>query len=254
MRSRASTPGIVSLLCFACFASGGDLRVWTSSVDGRRIRAEFVGMKGGSTVQIKTVKGYVFEAPLATFSAKDREYIHSLALQETAGSRAGAGSSTMASDEISLVLHGVNLCCEKAVLALAKLGKGRQAAMPEDVVLVGDHAQGRIRVVAQSGESMRQALERLLEAGYYGQSDHAEWRMPDLAEDERRVDELHIHSPSLCCQESVRRFVAAVKAVSGVEGCDAQRGMDRVKVVGRGFRPNEVMQALRNSGFGGRIQ
>lgn len=239
--------GVVCFLLYAMPLRGEEIREWTRAADGRKIRAEFAGMKDESTVKIKTTKGQVFEAPLAGLSAEDKEYVKEAAAR--AGSlpmpRGGATAVTLA---------GAHLCCDDCVDAVAKIVSDAKGAVPEGVVIVGDRSAGSIHVEAPSDKAARLALDAILGAGFYGVSDHATLRIPDLVEDDRSVDVMLVQGAHLCCGGCVREFTAAVESVDGVENCEARKGEDAAKVTGKGFKPYEVMRALRESGFGGSFQ
>ncbi len=251
MRPHSPSPGVVCFLLWTAFASGADFREWTRSSDGRTIKAEFAGMKDAATVKIKTVKGHVFEAPLASLSAEDKEYVRAASSETGPGAMAGATKPALSGSGVAVALAGVHLCCDDCVAAVAGIGRGGGRALPEEVALVGDRSNKTILVRAASDQDAQRALDVLLAAGFYGVSNHVEVRMPDLERDGRIADAMVVRGAHLCCGGCVKAFVAAVESVAGVERCEAEKGAVSAKVAGKSFKPYEVMLALRESGFGG---
>ena len=56
-----------------------EVREWTRASDGRKIQAEFVGMKDDTTIQIKMTNGQTFDVPLASLSEADNAFVKELA-------------------------------------------------------------------------------------------------------------------------------------------------------------------------------
>lgn len=63
-----------------------------------------------------------------------------------------------------------------------------------------------------------------------------------------------VRDAAVVCSGGVRAFEKAVEGVDGVKEVAAKAGSTRIKVDGEGFKPYEVMKALREVGFGGRFQ
>jgi len=122
------------------------------------------------------------------------------------------------------------------------------------VTLTGSRKDGTIVVKAPTGKDAQAALRAVLAAGFYGVSDVAAVSIPELKPDDFTTDTMVVRDPHLCCNGCVRAFTKAVESVEGVESCDAKGGSARVQITGKGFKPYEVMKALREAGFGGSFQ
>ena len=61
-----------------------EVREWTRASDGKKISAEFAGMKDGTTVKVKLANGQIFELPLSGLSAEDNAFV------KEQGSKGGA--------------------------------------------------------------------------------------------------------------------------------------------------------------------
>jgi len=89
--------GAWSLAVFFLFIQGGSLRAevrdWTRASDGKKISAEFAGMKDETTVKIKVANGQIYEVPVTSLSAEDQTLIKELAAKEMKPA-AGTGAAT----------------------------------------------------------------------------------------------------------------------------------------------------------------
>ncbi|HRQ88181.1 MAG TPA: SHD1 domain-containing protein [Bacteroidia bacterium] len=219
-----------------------EVREWTRASDGKKISAEFVGMKTDGIAKIKLRNGQIFEVPVASLVPEDAEYLASL--QKGGGAKLPAG-------ETVVTLSGVHLCCascEKAVTGVA--GAGGDPLLSE-VQITCDRDAGTVAVKAPSGKAALAALEAMHRAGFYGVSDHSEVAMPELDDSRKSVGEMEVSGLHLCCGGCVKALTDAVKSVDGVEACEAKRGDEEAKITGKRFSPREVMAALRSAGFGG---
>ncbi len=254
MRPNLPTLGAVCFLLGTTFASRAEVREWTRASDGRTIRAEFAGMKDEATVKIRTAKGHVFEAPLASLSAEDNEYVRAAMEKAAPEPMLRSAKPSAPSAGVTVTLSGVHLCCGDCVEAVAKIGTEGTHSLPKGVSIAGDRSAKSIVVKAPSDKAAQTVLETVLAAGFYGASDHPGLRIPDLEEDDAIADSMVVHGAHLCCGGCVRAFVSAAESVDGVERCEARSGADTARVTGHGFKPTEVMRSLRESGFGGSLQ
>lgn len=246
------------LLLLTC-ASHGEVREWTRATDGRKITAEFVAMKDANTVTIKTQGGQTFDVPLASLSPEDGAYAKEAAAKM--GGAPGAGGSASAGPkpalpegETTVTLSKVHICCGDCVDAVAKIGLDPKNPIPAGVTISADRGNESIIVKASSGKDAQAALRAVVAAGFYGVSDHPAVVIPDLKPDDFTADTMVVRDTHLCCGGCVRAFTKAVESVEGVESCEAKNGANSVKVAGKGFKPHDVMKALREAGFGGSFQ
>lgn len=223
-------------------------RDWTRATDGKSIRAEFAGMKDEKTVKIKMTNGQVFDVPLSSLSEADSEYVKEL-VAKTQGTP--AAPATVPESETSLVLSGVHLCCAGCEDAVAAIGTDPKNPLPAGVTLTPDRKTGTITVKAPSGKEAQAALRAVLNAGYYGTSDHEAIKIAELKPDDFTADTMTLTNLHLCCGSCVKALTKAVESVEGVKAAEAESGADRALVTGTSFKTYEVMQALREAGFGG---
>lgn len=223
-------------------------RDWTRANDGKIIRAEFAGMKDEKTVKIRMVNGHVFEVPLTSLSEADAVYVKNLVAKKVETSAAAA---PVPEGETTLTLSGVHLCCAGCEDAVTAIGSDPKNLLPAGVALTPDRKTGTITVTAPSGKDAQAALRAVLESGYYGASDHEVIKIADLKPDDSTVDTMTLTNLHLCCGSCVKALTKAVESVEGVKAAEAKSGADRAIVTGTSFKTYEVMQALREAGFGG---
>jgi copper chaperone CopZ len=258
---RVLDPKIVAvvLLLLTC-ALRGEVREWTRATDGRKISAEFVAMKDANTVTIKMGNGQTFDVPLASLSPEDAAYAKEAAAKMTGAPATGASTAStgpkpaVPEGETTVTLSKVHICCGDCVDAVAKIGLDPKNPIPAGVTISADRGNEAIIVKATTGKDAQAALRAVVGAGFYGVSDHPAVLIPDLKPDDFTADTMVVRDTHLCCGGCVRAFSKAVESVEGVESCEAKNGATSVKVAGKGFKPYEVMKALREAGFGGSFQ
>ncbi len=223
-------------------------RDWTRANDGKKIRAEFVGMKDDSIIKIKMANEQVFEVPLASLSEADAAYVRGLAAKDGG---APAPTAKVPEGETTLILSGVHLCCASCEEGVLAIGSDEKNPLPAGVTLAPDRKAGSITVKAPTGKDAQAAMRTILMAGFYGTSDNDAVKITDLKPDDFTADTMTVTNLHLCCGSCVKAFTKAVESVEGVKSCEAKNGADRAVLAGKSFKPYEVMQALRAAGFGG---
>lgn len=235
-----------------------EIREWTRASDGRKISAEFAGMKDEGIVKIKMANGQIFEVPLTGLSPEDNAYVKEvnakMAGGGTAAPAAGGEKAVVPEGETTVTLSNVHICCGDCVDAVAKIGSSDTNPIPVGVTLTADRKTESIIVKAPTGKDAQAALRAIQKAGFYGVSDNPAVSIPDLKPDDFTTDTMVIRDPHLCCGGCVKAFSKAVESVDGVESCEAKVGSARVEVKGKGFKTYEVMKALREAGFSGTFQ
>lgn len=252
----------LSLVLIAMFSSpslDAQVRDWTRAADGKKISAEFAGMKDESTVKIKLANGQIYEVPLSGLSPGDGAYIKEAVAKEGGAMKPAAGSATTpapAAPEgaVTVTLSGVHLCCKDCEEAVLKIPANEKAPIPAGVTLTPDRKEGTIVIAAPSGKDAQAALRGVIAAGFYGKSDNEAVKIADLKPDEFTASTMVVRDVHLCCSGCVKAFAKAVESVDGVKSQEAKTGSTRVTVTGEDFKTYEVMQALREAGFGGSFQ
>ena len=235
------------------------VRDWTRAADGKKIPAEFAGMKDESTVKIKLANGQIYEVPLSGLSPEDNAFIKELVAKEGGAMKPGAGSAatpapTVPEGAITITLSGVHLCCKDCEEAVLKIPANEKAPIPAGVTFTPDRKAGTIVIAAPSGKYAQAALRGVMAAGFYGKSDNEAVKIADLKPDEFTASTMVLRDVHLCCSGCVKALAKAVESVDGVKSQGAKTGSTRVTVTGEDFKTYEVMQALREAGFGGSFQ
>lgn len=246
--------GII-LIVFSGTNLRAELRQWTRAADGKKIEAEFVAMKDEATVTIKMANGNSFDVPLTSLSPEDNEYVAGLSTKpEMKDSPASEEKPALPEGEVTLTLSGVHMCCGDCEEAIVAVKDHEEIKVDPAVTIATDRANGTVTVTAPDAKAAQTVLRAMLASGFYGVSDNEAVKIADLKEDDFTSDTMVVRDPHLCCRGCVKDFVKAVESVDGVEEVDAKEGSTRVKLSGKGFKPYEVMVALRAAGFGGTFQ
>lgn len=239
-----------------------EVREWTRASDGRKISAEFAGMKDEKTVKIKMANGQIFEVPLTGLSAEDNAFVKELNGKMASGGAAPApapagtdgAKPALPEGETTVTLSKVHICCGDCVDAIANIGSDSGNPIPVGVTISGDRKTESIIIKAPSGKDAQAALRAVTKAGFYGVSDIPAVAIADLKPDDFTTNTMVIRDPHLCCGGCVKAFTKAVESVDGVESCEAKAGSARVEVTGKDFKTYAVMQALRDAGFSATFQ
>ncbi len=247
--------GIVLIFTSALQA---DLREWTRASDGKKIPAEYAGMKDENTVKIKLANGQIYEVALSGLSAEDNAFVKDLGKKGGGATKPAAATGTpppaVPEGPVTVTLSGVHLCCKDCEEAVMKIPENERAPIPAGVTITPDRKAEAIVIAAPSGKDAQAALRGVLAGGFYGISDNEAIKIADLKPDEFTTDTMVVRDVHLCCNGCVKAFAKAVESVEGVESQEAKTGSASVKIAGKGFKPYEVMQALREVGLGGSFQ
>lgn len=253
-------PASLALALIAMFSHSSldaQVRDWTRASDGKKIPAEFAGMKDESTVKIKLANGQIYEVPLSGLSPEDNAFIKE-AIAKEGGAMKPAGSTAPApavpEGAVTITLSEVHLCCKDCEEAVLKIPANEKAPIPAGVTFTPDRKEGTIVIAAPSGKDAQAALRGVMAAGFYGKSDNEAVKIADLKPDEFTASTMVVRDVHLCCGGCVKAFAKAVESVDGVKSHEAKTGSTRVTVTGEDFKTYEVMQALREAGFGGSFQ
>ncbi len=237
---------VIAILFSASPMLRAELRDWTRAADGKKISAEFVGMKDEATVQIKMANGSQFDVPLSALSEADREFVKALNAGDKKEMAATGGEGEKAAipeGETTVTLSGVHLSCGECEDAIMGISAG------EEVKYVVDADAGTVVVTAPTGKGAKTAVEAVAKIGFYGVSDHPSIKIPDLKEGEFISSTMRVRSVQLFCRKCVREFEKAVESVKGVDKVDAKIGAPTIQVTGEDFDCNAVIKALREAGF-----
>lgn len=241
--------------------SHAEVREWTRASDGKKISAEFMGMKGDGVVQIKMANGKVFDVPLSSLSPEDNEFVKNLLKPGEGEMKEGEKESPkgppkggVPEGEVTINLSGVHICCGDCEDAIIAIKEHDRIKVDPAVEFIPNRSENSVTIKAPGGQAAQAALRAMLGSGFYGVSNHETLKIPDLKEDDFTSDTMVVRDPHLCCRGCVRAFTKAVEDVDGVEEVDAKEGSTRVNIKGKGFKPYEVMAALREAGLGGTFQ
>lgn len=255
-------PATFALSLIAIFSSSilhAQVRDWTRAADGKKISAEFAGMKDTGTVKIKLANGQIYEVPLSGLSPDDNAFVKAALAKEGGAMKPAAAAAAkpapaVPEGAVTITLTGVHLCCGDCEDAVTKIPANEKAPIPAGVTITPNRKDESIVITAPSGKDAQAALRGVMAAGFYGKSDNEAVKIADLAPDEFTTKTMIIRDVHLCCGGCVKAFAKAVESVDGVKSQEAKTGATTVQVTGDDFKPYEVMQALREAGFGGSFQ
>ncbi len=252
---------LVLITLFFLTPGYAEVREWTRASDGKKITAEFAGMKNETTVKIKLGNGQIYEVPLSGLSPEDGVFIQDAVAKESVAMKATVDSGvnppqprTEPEGPVTVILSGVHLCCRDCEEAVTNIAANEKTPVPAGVVITPNRKEGSISVAAASGKDAQAALRSILAAGFFGSSDHDVLKIADLKPDEFTTNTMIVRDAHLCCAGCVKAFARAVASVKGVKSHEAKSGATSVKIEGEDFKPYEVMQTLREAGFGGTFQ
>jgi copper chaperone CopZ len=223
-----------------------ELRDWTRAADGKKISAEYVGMKDEATVKIKMANGNQFDVPLSGLSEDDREFIKGLKAgdkKEMATTGGEGDKPTIPEGETTVTLSGVHLSCSECEDAIMGI------SAKEGVKYVVDSDAGTVTISAPSGKEAKTAVESVGKIGFYGVSDNSAIKIPDLKDEEFLSSTMRVRGVQLFCRKCVKAFEKAAESVKGVEKVEAKIGARTIQVSGEDFDCNAVIKALREAGF-----
>jgi len=246
---------LASLAIFSLNSLRAEVREWTQSATGNKLKAEFVKMKDDKTVTIRMVGGRTHDVPVASLSEADQTYIKEKNAAAPADSKKSSDKKELPEGEVTVVLSDVHLCCGGCVKAAEKVSENKKYRI-EDVKITADRKEKTITIEAPTGIRAQRALAGILAAGYYGKSDHdvlqieeARGKDTDFKSNIMTVKNIH-----MCCGGCIKAAKAVLKEIEGVEEYEIEEGDTQFYVKGKDFKPYEVMMALRAVGFGGKSQ
>lgn len=237
-----------------------EVREWTRASDGKKISAEFAGMKDETTVKVKLANGQIFELPLSGLSAEDNAFVKEQGskggAEKKSATAAAAGTPNPVVPEgpVTITLSKVHLCCKDCEQAVTNIPLNERTPIPAGVTITPDRKTESIIIAAPSGKDAKAALGAVLANGFYGVSDNEAVKIADLKPDEFVTDVMVVRDANLCCSACVKAFAKAVESVDGVKSQAAKAGAKSVKIEGKAFKPYDIMQALREAGIGGSFQ
>ena len=258
---------LASVAFFTLNSVRAEVREWTQSATGNKLKAEFVKMKDEKTVTIRMVGGRTHDVPVASLSEADQTFIKEKAAgsaeagkaMEKKGEERKGDAPALPEGEVTVVLSDVHLCCKSCIKDAEAVKENEKFRIDEEVEIKADRGEKTITITAPSGKAAERAISGIVASGFYGRSDNEAL----LIEEAKGAKSADFKSPimtvkdqHLCCGGCVK---AATKAVTSVEGVSAddleiEEGATRFTVKGTDFKPYEVIMALRAAGFGGTWQ
>lgn len=236
----------------------GEVRTWTQAASGKKLEGEFIKMKDEKTVIIKfgTAEKPV---PIVMLSEEDQAFIKAqndpapAPAGDTAKPATPAKKGALPIGETTVILSGVHLCCRDCEeLAEKSVDNDKIIFADKTAIKIEPNRKDKtITVTAPTGKEANIALAGLMQAGFYGKSNHDVVMIKDLKPDDFTSDIMSIRDVKACCGKSVKEIKKAVESVDGVKDAEVKDGSNGFKVTGEGFKPTSVMQALRDAGYGG---
>lgn len=255
MKNSLFLPTLAGALFLAAGIAFAETREWTQADSGKKIQAEYVGLKDEGTVTIKMSNGKTFDIPLNSLSQEDQDFVKAQnmadAPKEGKGGKGKAEEVELPEGEVTVVLSGVHMCCRDCEEAVPGIKDNRKISWIEGIEMEGDKDAGTITIKAPSGKAMMSALEAVEASGFYGTSDHEVLKIEEIEDSEFGASIFTVTAIHLCCGQCVKDIDAAVMSVEGVTEHTAEEGKDRFFVKGDNVKPSDVMKALRAAGFGG---
>lgn len=162
------------------------------------------------------------------------------------------GLNRLAADDASVTLTGAHLCCDHCVDD-AEAG-AKTAPLPAGATVKADGDEMTVKITAKNDKDLQAAVDSVFKAGYYGKSSSETVKVADLPASDATADSLTVQDLHLCCKKCVRAFNKAALSVSGVAESSANPHDEKVTLTGKGFKTRDVLQALRDAGFGASAQ
>ena len=155
--------------------------------------------------------------------------------------------ASFAQAESSVKLTGVHLCCKGCVTgaqeAVEKVNGASVACNADEKTLT---------ITAPNLAAAQQAVDSLVDAGYFGKSEDASIKVKDTSgAKDAKVGSLNVKDVHLCCKKCVTAVNKALSTVKGVTGNSAEKGAKTFEVQGE-FNAKEVFAALQKEGLTGK--
>ena len=233
-----------------------EVRTWTQASSGRQLQGEFVKMQDEKTAVIK-IKGRDTPIPLAMLIAEDQAYIAEKTKPAPAPDKP-ATPAKVPEGETVVNLSGVALHCKTCEENLLASIRHERFGMknPDDVTLEVDRKEGTVKITAKTGNDAKSALNVINRMGFYGKSDHDAIQIPPLTKGDLETTTMSLRNVNLACGSCVREVKKILKSVEGVEDFEVPeqpKGGGSFQVQGK-FKPKDVINALREKGYGGYYQ
>jgi len=152
-----------------------------------------------------------------------------------------------AAADSSLKLTKVHLCCPSCVKGIDKAVAGLPGVSAQC-----DKDAGTVTVTAPDQATAQKAVDRIVDAGYFGASSDPAIKVSDKSGAPKgKLTTLKISGVHLCCGKCVTSVNEALSKVKGVKGNTAAKGADSFEVTGD-FKAKPVFAALNKAGFAGK--
>ena len=252
----------------ACFAlllplvSIAEVRTWTQESTGRELQGEFLKMKDAGTALLK-INGKETPVPLAMLVQADRDYIAAKTKPASEPDKPAAPTGAkpkVPEGETIVTLSGVALHCKTCEENLIASIRHERYGMknPDDVTLEVDRKEGTVKITGKSGKAVQSALNVISRMGFHGSTDHDAIQIAPLAKGKGELEAttMMLRNVNVACRSAAREVGKILKSVDGVEKFEVKefpKGDSRFQVEGN-FKPADVINALREKGYGGYYQ
>ena len=238
------------------FVSFAEERTWTQASSQRKLQGEFVKMQDDKTAIIK-IRGRETPVPLAMLIAEDQAYIAEK-IKPAAAPDKPATPAKVPEGETVVTLSGVALHCKTCEENLMASIRHERFGMknPDDVTLEVNRKEGTVKVTAKTGKDAKSALNVINRMGFYGTSDNDAIKIPPLTKGDTETTTMSLRNVNLSCGSCVREVKKILKSVDGVDEFKVPDNLGRegsFQVQGN-FKPADVINALREKGYGGYYQ
>ncbi len=150
--------------------------------------------------------------------------------------------------DVSVKLSGVHLCCGSCV-------KGVEAAVAKvaGATATVDKDAGTVSLSGADKATVQKAADALVGAGYFGKSSEPGFKLnAHSGAKGHMVKSLKVSEVHLCCGKCVTAVTEAIKAVPGVQGNTAAKGVETFEVTGD-FNDKDIFAALHKAGLTGKV-
>jgi copper chaperone CopZ len=154
----------------------------------------------------------------------------------------------LAQAEVTVKLTKVHLCCNSCVT-----GAKKAVSTVDGVTPAIDKDTQTISLTAPDLATAQKAVDALTKAGYFGATEDSGIKIDaSTGAAGSKVQSLKVEGVHLCCPKCVKAVHAAVTAVPGVTGENAEKNAPSFVITGD-FNDAEVFAALQKAGLTGKV-
>jgi copper chaperone CopZ len=157
--------------------------------------------------------------------------------------------AAFASAETTVKISNVHLCCNGCVV-----GAEKAVAKAKGVTAAVDKDGSTVTITGADKAAVQAGVDALVAGGYYGKSDSPDVTLKDVSgAKDGKVSAMTVGDVHLCCDKCANAAKKALGKVKGVTSDTATKKVTSFEVKGD-FSPKEVMAALQDAGFTGKVK